>query len=75
MDPRSFPETFVCTNGRKSNQLKSRQVYSLFEPDPMLASPKVASELAVRINSLGKDLLRCVTCLAWKVSKQECQKS
>ena len=75
MDPRSFPGTFVCTNGRKSNQLKSGQVSSLFEPDPMLACPMVASELAVWINSLGKDLLRCVKCLAWKISKQECQKS
>ena len=35
----------------------------------------VASELAVWINSLGTDLLRCVKCLAWKISIQECQKS
>jgi len=68
MDPHSFPGTFVCTNDRKSNQLKSGQVSFLFEPDPMLAFPKVASELAVRINSSGKDLLRCVKCLAWKIS-------
>ena len=68
MDPRSFPGTFVCTNGRKSNQLKSGQVYSLFEPDSMIPFPKVASELAVRINFSGKDLLRCVKCLAWKIT-------
>lgn len=68
MDPRSSPGTSVCTNGRKSNQLKLGQVYSLFEPDPMLVCPMVASELAVWINSLGMDLLRCVKCLAWKIS-------